>query len=193
MSKERVAYDAFCEETIKIMTDPGLLLVSVDATGRANPMAIGWGTIGVIWGKPIFCVLVRPSRFTHRLIEQSGDFTVNVPTPDLREQVMYCGTYSGRDEDKFAKTGLTPTPSLFVRSPVIEECPVQYECKVVHKNEVLPANLNGEIRQSAYASGDYHTIYFGEILAVHADMEQASQLRKMIDTARTAEVPPDRK
>ena len=193
MPKQRVAYSEFYTETLEIMRDLGLLLVSVDKAGRHNPMAIGWGTMGSVWGKPIFCVLVRPSRFTHGLIEHSGDFTINVPTRDLHVEVMHCGTFSGRDEDKFTTTKMTPVPSLYVQSPVIDECPIQYECRIIHRNEILPETLDDEITQGAYADGDFHTVYFGEILAVHAEVETARQLHKTVDIEEIGNVPPDLK
>ncbi|MBI3921701.1 MAG: flavin reductase family protein [Armatimonadetes bacterium] len=166
-----VEYSACVSETLHVMTNLGLLLVSVDKVGKPNAMTIGWGTIGSIWGKPTFCVLVRPSRYTFDCIEATNDFTVNVPPQELREAVGFCGRFSGREHDKFTEMKLTAAPSLHVKSPVIEQCPIQYECKVIHRNEVIPENLPAEILESAYPGGNYHTVYFGEILAVHADPE----------------------
>ena len=92
----------YLNETLDVLGKPGLLLVSTDADGKPNAMTIGWGTVGIIWGKPIFVVLVRPSRYTYGLMEQTEDFTVNVPSAELREAVAFCGSKSGRDYDKFA-------------------------------------------------------------------------------------------
>ena len=146
----------------------GLLLVSVDPVGKPNTMTIGWGTVGIIWGKPIFTVLVRPSRYTHNCMESTGDFTVNVPSAKMSEIVAFCGSASGRDHDKFKEKGLIAVPGNAVKSPIIEQCLIHYECKVVHKNNVLKENLDGRIISSAYKSGDFHTIYHGEILAAYA-------------------------
>ena len=158
----------YLKETLDKLRNPGLLLVSVDADGKPNAMTIGWGTIGIIWGKPIFVVLVRPSRYTHGLIEQTEDFTVNVPSADMADVVAFCGSASGRDHDKFAEKGLVAVPGRKVKSPIIDQCVIHYECKVVHKNDVLKDNLAGEIISSAYPRGDFHTIYYGEILSVYA-------------------------
>ena len=65
MAKVEVPFDRYLREATAALTRDGVLLVSVDANGRPNPMAIGWGAIGVIWGKPIYMCLVRPSRYTH--------------------------------------------------------------------------------------------------------------------------------
>ena len=167
-NKVEVSYADYLKETLDALRKPGLLLVSADASGKPNAMTIGWGTIGIIWGKPIFVVLVRPSRYTHGLIEQMEDFTVNVPSADMADVVAFCGSASGRDHDKFAEKGLVAVPGRKVKSPIIDQCVIHYECKVVHKNDVLKDNLASEIVSSAYPRGDFHTIYFGEILSVYA-------------------------
>jgi len=176
MAKVEVSYTDYLKETNKMLGHGGLLLTSADAQGKPNAMTIGWGTIGIIWGKPIFVVLVRPSRYTHHLIEIMGDFTVNVPTPELADEVLYFGTVSGRDQDKFKAKGLTATPGKKVKSPIIEECAIHYECRVVHKNDVIPDELTEDIRNSAYRQGNFHRIYFGEIIAVYADVDAKKRL-----------------
>ncbi len=176
MAKQDVPYTSHFGEVMKVLTGTGLLLVSKDADGRPNAMTIGWGTIGSIWGKPMWIVLVRPSRYTYQCIEKTGDFTVNVPTPSMKEAVVFCGTKSGRDYDKFAALNLTATPGRSVNVPTIEECAISYECRVVHFNDVIPSELAAEIQSSAYKSGDYHRVYFGEILQTVADEDAAAKL-----------------
>lgn len=132
-------------------------------------MTIGWGAIGVFWGKPIFLVPVRESRYTYQCIQKTGDFTVNVLPRKLADVADFCGTVSGRDHDKLAEAGLTAAPSRHVRSPMIEECVLSYECKLAHANDLVPKALVKELARSCYPQGDYHRFYFGEILAVAAD------------------------
>jgi flavin reductase (DIM6/NTAB) family NADH-FMN oxidoreductase RutF len=171
MGKIVVPFMKYAEITTKTMVSDGLLLASLDASAKPNAMAIGWGTIGAIWGKPMFIVLVRPSRYTYECIEATGDFTVNVGARELKEIVAYCGTVSGRDVDKFEEKSLTAVKGTKVKSPIIEECIINYECKVVHKNDVIPERLTDEITMSAYPGGDFHRVYFGEIVATFADDE----------------------
>ncbi len=154
-------FDRFCDG----LRSGGLLLVSLDAGGRPNVMTIGWAQLGVVWGRPICTVLVRPSRYTYGCMEATGDFTVCVPGEELSDDVVFCGTRSGRDYDKLAECGFTPTKSMHVKSPGIAQCEAIYECRIVQRNDVVPENLLPEIDQSAYASGDYHRVYFGEVLA----------------------------
>jgi flavin reductase (DIM6/NTAB) family NADH-FMN oxidoreductase RutF len=175
-NKVEARYTDYLKETLDVMRKTGLLLVSTDAAGKPNTMTIGWGTIGIIWGKPIFIVLVRPSRYTHGLMEQTEDFTVNVPSADLADVVAFCGSASGRDHDKFSEKGLVAVPGKKVKSPIIEQCVIHYECKVVHKNDVLKDKLAGDIISSAYPRGDFHTIYYGEILSVYASPDAKEKL-----------------
>jgi flavin reductase (DIM6/NTAB) family NADH-FMN oxidoreductase RutF len=109
-------------------------------------------------------------------MEQTEDFTVNVPSAELREAVAFCGSKSGRDYDKFAEKGLTAVPGKKVKSPIIDECVIHYECKVVHKNDVLKDELASAIVSSAYPAGDFHTIYYGEILSVYASPDAREKL-----------------
>jgi len=154
-------------ESLEILRSPGMLLASSDSKGVPNVMTIGWATLGIVWARPILTVLVRPSRFTYPLIEEVGDFTVNVPDRSMEEAVHYCGTVSGRAEDKFEGSGLTATPSRHVCSPVIEECLLHYECQVVHKHDLDPGTLTEAIQGQFYSQGDFHRVYYGEVLAVY--------------------------
>jgi flavin reductase (DIM6/NTAB) family NADH-FMN oxidoreductase RutF len=168
MTKKVVPYTAFLRETLTLLTDPGLLLVSVGEDGVPNAMTIGWGTLGVVWGKEVFSVLVRPSRYTFTRLAESNSFTVNVPPPSLHDAVTFCGSRSGRDYDKFAECGITAEPSGRVQTPGIAECPIIYECEIIHRTDVINATLDQEIVSTSYSSGDLHRIYHGEILAVRA-------------------------
>ena len=154
-------------ETMRRMEDPGLLLVSARKDGKSNVMTIGWGLIGVLWGMPVFMVAVRPSRFSHGVIEESGEFTVNVPGDGMGDVVEYCGKVSGKKHDKFAECKLSLLKARKVRVPVIKECKLHYECKVVHKLEVVPSLVPANVKKTFYPRGDHHTVYFGKIVAVY--------------------------
>lgn len=157
----------FAEETIDKLGDPGLLLVGAKKNGKANAMAISWGFVGFLWRKPVFVVAVRPSRFTHEFIEQTGEFTVNVPKEGMEETVNYCGEVSGRKHDKFKKCKLTLVAGKKVKSPVIKQCKIHYECKVMYRFKVKRDLIPTVMRRKFYPKGNYHTLYFGQILAVY--------------------------
>lgn len=168
MNRKPVPYTYQFAETMRQLDGDGLLLAATKRSGESNTMTIGWGTIGVIWGRPIFTVLVRPSRYTYQLIEESDEFTVNVPTLALKEFVLFAGTKSGRDYDKFSKFQLEVSPGHTVRAVTIDACPLAYECKVVQKNDVIPATFDPTISSRFYPQGDFHRVYYGEILGTFA-------------------------
>jgi flavin reductase (DIM6/NTAB) family NADH-FMN oxidoreductase RutF len=164
MTKTIVDYQNHVQETVKAFDEGRVLLASVGKEGLPNVMAIGWGTMGIIWRRPIFMVLVRPSRYTYKLIEETGEFTVNIVPPKLKEVVQYCGTVSGRDHNKFKEKNLTPLPSKTIKTPIIKECILHFECQVVNKNDLIPSELRESMVPELYPKGDFHRLYFGEIL-----------------------------
>ena len=165
MEKKIVNYTECLAETVKAFSESRVLLVSACLDRKPNVMAIGWGTIGVIWQMPVFIVLVRPSRYTFRLIQETGDFTVNVAPAALIETVTYCGTVSGRDHDKFKERRLTALPAKDITSPIIKECLIHFECKVIHKNDIISAEIAPEIIPEFYQKGNFHRLFFGQILS----------------------------
>jgi flavin reductase (DIM6/NTAB) family NADH-FMN oxidoreductase RutF len=176
MSKVTVDYTDYFAGVIKRMREDGLLMVTTGADGKPNVMTIGWGTVGILWSKPVFVVLVRPSRYTYSRLEEVNEFTVNVPPEELAKAALHCGTFSGRDNDKFKDMGLTAISGKMVKVPIIEECIMHYECRVVHENDVIPEALQKTIINDAYPQGDFHRIYAGQILATYADENAAEKL-----------------
>ena len=139
------------------------VFLTVKAGDRLNTMTIGWATIGFAWQKPIFMVMVRDSRHTFTIIEDAADFTVSIPALDMKNAVMYCGTKSGREVDKFKELGLATKKSLKTTSPIIDVPGLHFECRIVNKSAMDPQFLD-ETYQRFYPEKDYHTMYFGEIL-----------------------------
>ena len=176
MAKIEVGPTEYLPETLQALAHPGLLLVSLDGRQRPNAMTIGWGSIGIYWGVPVFVVPVRKSRHTYGCIEKTRDFTVNVLPRKLADLAMFCGTVSGRDHDKFAEAHLTTSRSLEVKSPIIEECVLHYECRAVHANDLVPKTLPRATLRSAYPRGDYHRFFFGEVVAVRAEQNLRRRL-----------------
>ena len=102
--REKVSSFDAIDVTMEHMKKNGLLLVSGE---KGNAMTIGWGTAGIIWGKPIFIVLVRPSRYSFRFMEYTPEFTVNVLDESYAEQIALCGSRSGREINKIEVCGFT--------------------------------------------------------------------------------------
>jgi flavin reductase (DIM6/NTAB) family NADH-FMN oxidoreductase RutF len=165
MGKKLVDYADCQEEILRAFKESRVLLVSQAKQGSPNAMAIGWGQVGIVWRKPVFTVLVRPSRYTYKLIEEAGEFTVNIVPPQLKDLVQYCGTVSGRNHNKFREKGMTAIPASKIKTPIIRECILHYECKIIYKNNLISSELEASIVTGFYPNGDFHRLYFGEILA----------------------------
>jgi len=140
--------------------------LTVQVGERLNTMTIGWATIGFCWKKPIFMVAVRDSRHTFTLIEDAADFTVSVPSGDMQKEIMFCGTKSGRDLDKFAVCNLKTASARHVASPIIDLPGLHFECRIMYKSAMDPSHLIPDY-DLLYPEKDYHTLYFGEILACY--------------------------
>jgi flavin reductase (DIM6/NTAB) family NADH-FMN oxidoreductase RutF len=113
------------------------VLVSCGGTKgwKPNLITIAWaGTICT--NPPMLSISVRPERHSYDIIKQTGEFVVNLPTVKQTKATDWCGVVSGRDHDKFEKTGLTPAPALKTECPIVLECPVNIECKVVQTLEL---------------------------------------------------------
>ena len=149
------------------------ILLTTAAEGEVNTMTIGWGHIGVIWGKPTFCAYVRESRHTKSLLDKNGEFTINVPLGQIDKNILaICGTKSGRDMDKFAALGLETEPGETVSVPGIRQLPLTLECKVIYQQDQDAAAIDKDCLARYYAEGthnegDFHTLYLGEITAAY--------------------------
>ena len=112
-------------------------------------------------------VAVRSSRHTFGIIEAAKDFTVTVPAGDMQKEIAYCGSKSGRNVDKFKMCNLETTASIKVASPIIKAQGRHYECKIIYKSAMDPSHFDKDYDSSLYPKKDYHTLYFGEILACY--------------------------
>ena len=148
----------------------GILLTTASGDS-VNTMTIGWGTLGIEWGKPVFVAYVRDSRHTRKLLDETGEFTVNVPMSNIDPQIIrLCGTKSGRDTDKIRELGLTPEAPEHISVPGIRELPLTLECRVLYRNEQDESRLPESVQQRFYSainSRDYHIAYYGEILGAY--------------------------
>lgn len=156
------------------------VMVSCKEEGKeANIITVAW--TGTICTNPAMVYIsVRPERYSYDMIKNSGEFVINLTTKDLVRAVDYCGVKSGRDVDKFKEMQLTKGKAFHVAAPIIEECPVNIECRVTEIKElgshhmflaeVLSVdvddkymNENGkfELNKSnllAYSHGEYYTL-----------------------------------
>lgn len=143
----------------------GALLIS--GTDKPNAMTIGWGTVGVMWYKPVFMLAVRRSRYSLKLLEQCGEFTVYIPAEgEMQQELKFCGTRSGRDTDKIAESGLKCKKAQTVQVPALEGKGMVIEGKICGESPMGLAGYTEEILQR-YKDGDEHIYLFGEITACY--------------------------
>lgn len=127
------------------------VLVSCGGMEKPNLITIAWA--GTVCSDPVrVSISVRPSRYSHGLIRQSGEFVVNLPTEPLLRAVDWCGVKSGRDVDKFAAMGLTALPASAVSAPLLAESPLNLECRVF---DVVPLGS--------------HDLFLADVAAVDVD------------------------
>jgi len=167
---KEIDYKQALEQTVKHLEKGGIFLTV--GGEKPNTMTIGWATIGCIWNKPVFMALVRPQRHTYELMKQQGEFTVSVPTTSpLKEQLIFAGRRSGRDVNKFKDNGITAIPAQKVNAPVIAECGLHFECKTLLTQDMTGDRMAASVRNGCYPSEDYHTMFFGEIVACYTTDE----------------------
>jgi len=108
---------------------PAVLISCADRAGRSNIMSAAW-TGTVCSEPPMVYVSVRPERFSHHMIEESGEYVINLTTEALLRATDFCGVRSGACIDKWKECGLTPIPASRIKAPLIKESPVNIECTV---------------------------------------------------------------
>ena len=115
---------------------PAVMVSVGDKEGNTNIITIAW--TGTICTNPaMLYISVRPERHSYKMIQESGEFVVNLTTEALAKATDYCGVRSGRDVDKWKEMGLTRgNASELEFAPIIEECPVNIECKVEEVKEL---------------------------------------------------------
>ncbi len=154
------------------------ILLTTKGQNKINTMTIGWGTIGMEWGKRMFTVFVRENRFTRQLLDETSEFTINVPYVPFSKNILgICGTKSGRDTDKIKELGLTLEEPESISVPGIRELPLTFECKVLYKQLQDRRQVPKEAVEQFYPpdvdsffhgeNKDYHIAYYGEIVQAY--------------------------
>lgn len=154
------------------------VLLTTKAGEQVNTMTVSWGTLGIDWAKPVFTVFVRENRFTRELLEQNPEFTINIPYGSFDKKILgICGTKTGRDGNKLDAAGLTLEAPEVISVPAIRELPLTLECRVIYKQAQDPQAITEENKRKFYpqnvdsnfhsANKDYHTAYYGEIVAAY--------------------------
>ncbi len=135
-----------------------VLVTTISDEGRPNIIVLGW-SMCTSFQPPMLAISVGKTRYSHKLLFEVPEFGLLFPSSEQKEDMLYCGTHSGRDVDKFKEIGLKPFKSKFIKPPLIEEVVAAFECKV----------------KGTLETGD-HTIFAGEILAAYISEEQKRRI-----------------
>lgn len=109
---------------------PAVMVSVGDKEGKTNIFTVAW-TGNACTNPPMVYISVRPERYSYELIKDSGEFVINLTTESLVKATDYCGVRSGRDVDKWKECSLTKAEAAKLSyAPIIEESPVNIECKV---------------------------------------------------------------
>lgn len=142
------------------------MLVTAGNADQANTMTASWGGVGIMWGKPVATVYIRPQRYTKEFIDANEYFTVSFLPEKYRKALNVCGSVSGRDgADKWEQAGIHP---LFTDgTAAVEEADEIFVCRKLYAQEMKPeCFIETECDEKWYPGKDYHTMYIAEIVKV---------------------------
>ena len=141
------------------------MLVTAEKDGKANTMTASWGGVGILWGKTVATIYIRPQRYTKEFLDATDRFTLSILGAEHKRTLGYLGSVSGRDEDKIAKSGLTLAHEN--DAPYFEEAEMVLVCKKLYAQEQKPeCFLDKESLDKWYEANDFHTMYIAEIETV---------------------------
>ncbi len=145
----------------------GWFLITAGTPDAFNTMTAAWGSIGVMWRKPVFNVVVRDTRHTYSFMEDGASYTCSFFPSTYRDALSFCGKFSGRDHDKVAETGLKPvTLNAATNHPVVtfEGASHVFCMDTASRTPLTPDQFKDPaVDSSFYTAKDYHTMYTGYI------------------------------
>jgi flavin reductase (DIM6/NTAB) family NADH-FMN oxidoreductase RutF len=150
------------DQSVFRLLDKDWMLITSGVTGHYNTMTASWGGFGILWNQPVGFIFVRPQRYTFQFLEQYDWFTLSFFGPDYKDALNFCGSRSGKDVDKIAKTGLIPLETergnIFFKGACLV-----FECRKIYSQDLQPGRFLDPAIESNYPKKDYHRMYFGKI------------------------------
>ena len=159
-----VAPEEFDQSVFRLIGKEWMLVTAKNQEGTVNTMTASWGGLGVMWGKNVAVTVIRPQSYTKEFIDQAESFTLSFYDDTFKKDLSYLGSVSGRDEDKIAKTRLTPTDANGI--PFFEEAKIVLICKKLYSQPMDPAGFvesQDSLDAQWYPEKDYHVLYAAEI------------------------------
>ncbi len=146
------------------------MLVSAGNEKSFNTMTAQWGHLGAIWNgdMPTSVMYLRPQRYTRTFVDKENYYTLSFFDEAYKKDLMYLGTHSGRDEDKLAKTSLTPVFSD--ESVYFKEAKMVFVCRKVYRGKLHEESfVDQDILKKNYPEHDFHYVYIGEIVKAYVN------------------------
>ena len=141
------------------------MLITAGTGERCNTMTASWGGLGVLWGKPVATVYIRPQLYTLEFVEREERFTLCFFGEEYRRALALCGSKSGRDLDKVKECNFTV--ETVDGAPYFQQADLVLVCRKLYWQDMDPAHfLDGEIDGKWYPQKDYHRIFIGELETV---------------------------
>ena len=138
------------------------LLITGEYEGKSNGMTASWGGLGIMWGKPVAYIFIRPQRYTKAFVDGSSHLSLSVLKEGFRKELTYLGTVSGRDEAKIEKAGLTICHEDGV--PYFDQSKLVLICRKLFAQQLDPSCfVDKDIEPKMYPNKDYHFMYVCEV------------------------------
>ena len=139
------------------------MLITAGPVEHCNTMTASWGGLGILWGKPVSTIYIRPQRYTREFVEREDYYTLSFLPEAYRPQLNYCGSRSGREGDKFEACGLTKA-AADCGAAYVAEAELVLVCRKLYWQDLEPSHfLTPEIAEKCYPQKDYHRLYIGQI------------------------------
>lgn len=141
------------------------MLITAGGKDKFNMMTASWGGFGVLYNRPVAICFVNPARYTYQLMESGDTYTLTFYTEAYRDALKYCGSKSGRDEDKVAGSGLEPI-QMDSGAMAFKQAWMVIECKKLLSQSLSPDAIADPAEKAKRAAQPMHKMYIGEILNV---------------------------
>lgn len=139
------------------------MLITAGNQDKCNTMTASYGSFGILFGKPVAHIYVRPERYTYEFLEKENYFTLSFFNESYRNLLQYCGKTSGRDEDKINKFNLN-LQFTKENAPYFKEAKLTIICKKLFMQDLSKDFLlDSSLKKSLYDNGGEHRMYVGEI------------------------------
>jgi flavin reductase (DIM6/NTAB) family NADH-FMN oxidoreductase RutF len=160
---KKVEVESLNENVFKIIGDDWML-ITAGRIDNFNMMTASWGTMGILWNKPIAICFIRPQRYTYNFAEKYDYYTLSFFKEKYRNILQVCGSRSGRNINKVEATGLKPLVTA-LGNICYEQSRLFLECRKLYYNDLIPENfVIPEIAHQNYPTRDFHRFYIGEIV-----------------------------